>query len=77
MGKRKFSNGQEIPMGLGYALMQNPSAMEYFSSLPAEQKQIVIDKSDNIRSKEQMQAYVDNLTSAPDTDSFDGPQSFS
>lgn len=72
MDKRNFSNGLEIPHGLGAALMKNSSAMEYFSALPTEQKQIVIDKTGGINSKKEMQAYVDNLASAPGFDSFNG-----
>lgn len=73
MDKKVFSDGSEIPMGLGYALMQNPSAMEYFSALPQDLKQTVIDKTGGIHSKKEMQKYVDNLVSAPDIDSFNGP----
>ena len=35
-------NHQELPMGLGMALSQNPAAMQYFSSLSTEQQQEII-----------------------------------
>jgi len=51
----------DIPMGLGMALMQNKPAMEYFSSLSDESKQQIIEHTHTIKSKEEMQAYVDSL----------------
>lgn len=75
MDKRNFKNGQDLPLGFGMALAQNQSAMAYFSALPAEEKQIVIDKTHSINSKREMKNYVDNLVSAPSFESFNGENS--
>ncbi len=56
-----YANGPEIPMGLGMALAQNSQAMQYFSSLSPQQKRAVIDRTHQINSKEEMQAYVQDL----------------
>jgi len=53
-----------MPMGLGMALMQNKPAMEYFSSLSDEAQQQIIEHTHSIRSKEEMQSYVDSLIAA-------------
>ncbi len=58
-----YVNSEGIPIGLGMALAQNQQAMEQFARLPDTQKQAVIDGTHQIRSKEQMQAYVANLFS--------------
>ncbi|MCL2461952.1 MAG: hypothetical protein FWF44_04740 [Defluviitaleaceae bacterium] len=60
------TNGQyphygDIPMGLGMALMQNKPAMDYFAALSDEGRRMVIDHTHVIRSKEEMQDYVDAL----------------
>ena len=54
-------NGYGIPMGLGMALAQNPKAMEYFSSLSQNEQQKIIGATHNIRSKQEMQAFVSNM----------------
>lgn len=50
-------------MGLGMALMQNKAAMDYYSGLPEEAKQRIIDHTHTIQSKEEMQMFVDSLGS--------------
>ncbi len=59
--KQNFVNGEEIPLGFGMALAQNPEAMDVFSSLTQQQRRQVLDKTRNIRSKEEMRSYVDSL----------------
>ncbi|MEG0693662.1 MAG: hypothetical protein RR444_11360 [Oscillospiraceae bacterium] len=56
-----YKNSPEIPMGLGMALAQNLPAMNYFSALPQEQKQQIINHTHQIQSKQEMHAYVDSL----------------
>ena len=58
---QNLANGPEIPIGLGMALAQNVHAMEAFSALPHEAQQRVIAGVHGIRSKEEMQAYVQSL----------------
>lgn len=51
----------QIPQGLGMALTQNMEALNYFSSLNSRQKQEVINHTHSIRSKSEMQYFVDNM----------------
>lgn len=51
-------NGPHMPMGLGMALAENLEAMNYFSSLSAEQQQQIIDHTHSIQSKQEMRQYV-------------------
>ena len=57
----EYPHLSEIPMGLGMALMQNKRAMDYYSALSEEAKRLIIEHTHSIRSKEEMQAYVDML----------------
>ena len=54
-------NGEEIPLGFGMALAQNPKAMDVFAAMPQKQRKDVIRKTETIRSKEEMRSYVDSL----------------
>lgn len=51
----------ELPMGFGMALAQHPEAMERFAGLPAAEQQAIIDGTHAVRSKQEMQAYVERL----------------
>ena len=59
--EQQYPQFNEIPMGLGMALMQNKQAMDYFSSLTDAAKQQIIEHTHTIQSKEEMQSYVDSL----------------
>lgn len=67
---KNFVNGEEIPMGLGMALAQNRRAMNYFAGLSKEQQQKIINHTDKISSKEEMQSYVNALVGG--VSSFNG-----
>lgn len=56
-----YVDGDGMPLGLGMALAKNIKAMEYFSHLPKPEQQKIIDHTHVIRSKREMQEYVDNL----------------
>lgn len=56
-----YVNGDGMPLGLGMALAKNIKAMEYFSHLSKPEQQKIIDHTHVIRSKREMQEYVDNL----------------
>ena len=60
-----YVNGPEIPMGLGMALAENLNAMEYFASLSPAQQQAVIERTHQIRSKQEMRSCVQSLPSTP------------
>lgn len=54
-------NSIEMPVGLGMALAMNPEAMERFSSLSDRQKQQIISGTHSIKSRREMQQYVQNI----------------
>lgn len=51
----------ELPLAFGTALMQNPNAMKYFSALSKESQRLIIDKTAEIKSKDEMKSFVDSL----------------
>ena len=55
-------NRNELPLGFGFAPVQNPEAMEKFSSLPEERKAEILQKAHRASSKNEMQALVDSLS---------------
>ena len=61
MDNNNFANGEGVPMGFGMALAQNSKAMDCFSSLSDNERQSIINGAHNIRSKNEMQSYVQQL----------------
>ena len=51
----------EMPLGFGVALAQNPAAMENFSNLPESQRVEILQKAHNVSSKHEMQSLVNTL----------------
>ena len=51
-----------IPLGFGMALAENSEAMEVFSRLSEDQKNVIINGTQNIHSKQEMREYVSRLT---------------
>ena len=52
---------QELPMGFGMALLQNRDATRYFDSLSESERWRIIQKTQGIKSKKEMQIFVDDL----------------
>jgi hypothetical protein len=52
---------EEMNVGFDRALSVNPEAMQKFSALSEEQKQMVIDGTHSINSREEMHRYVESL----------------
>ena len=52
---------EDLPLGFGMALAQHPEAMARFSALSEEEQQAIINGTHAVRSKQEMQAYVENL----------------
>lgn len=65
--KNNYVNSDGIPMGFGMLLAQNQQAMERFAGLSRQEKQSVIDGARSIRSKAEMQDYVNKLGQFPFT----------
>ena len=57
-----FTDPPEIPLGLGIALAANPYSMNSFAAMTNEQKQAVIDRTQSIKSKAEMEAFVSTLS---------------
>lgn len=51
----------ELPLGFGIALSKNNAAMEYFSSLTPAHRREIIAHTHTIRSKEEMEKFVEKL----------------
>lgn len=51
----------ELPLGFGMALAQNETAMQKFESLTEEQKQSVIQQTQSVKSRREMQQFVSDL----------------
>lgn len=60
MSDKNLTNG-DVPLGLGMAFAQNTTAMHYFTSLSNEGQQQIISQAHNIKSKQEMTAFVDSL----------------
>ena len=53
---------QEMPLGLGFALAQDPEAMEAFTALPEADRAALLERAHTVSSREEMQALVNGLT---------------
>ena len=51
----------EIPLGFGMSLAQNAAALRSFSHLPEDQRRSVLNGARGIRTRQEMEAYVDRL----------------
>ena len=56
-------DNQDLPMGFGIALLQNQEAAQYFETLTAQERALILEKTHNIRSKQEMKQFVSNLKS--------------
>lgn len=52
----------EVPLGFGFALAQDPEAMQKFASLPEQKRQEILQKAQNVSDKNEMQTLVHDLT---------------
>ncbi len=64
---------RELPMGFGMALAKNTDAMAEFSKMSKAEQQEVINKTHSVKSKKEMQNFVNSLVSHNTTDT---PQNF-
>ena len=56
-------NQNDVPLGLGFALAQNPEAMKIFSNLSDAARAALLQKAHNVSSKAEMQSLVHTLVS--------------
>lgn len=50
-----------VPIGFGLALSANTAAMNYYSHLPEERKQEILNQAHNIHNEDDMYSLVANL----------------
>lgn len=51
----------DVPLGFGFALAQDPEAMQKFASMPEQKRQEILQKAQNVSDKNEMQTLVHNL----------------
>ncbi len=56
-----FTDPPEIPLGLGMALASNPYAMNNFVQMTSDQKRDVIERTQSIDSKLDMEIFVQSF----------------
>jgi len=55
-------NRNDVPLGFGFALVQNPEAMKYFSALSEEKQSEILQQARSVSSRAEMQSLVDSLS---------------
>lgn len=52
----------ELPIGFGFALAQNPDAMQTFARLPKAGQNEIVQRARTVSSRDEMQALVNELS---------------
>lgn len=60
-GQNENSTADDMPLGFSFSLATNQNAMEKFASMTEPEKRQVIETARTIRSKQQMERFVDNI----------------
>ena len=55
-------NRNDLPLGFGFALAQNPDAMQKFPHLPEAQQAQILQRAHSASSKAEMQSLVKELS---------------
>lgn len=53
----------KVPIGFGMALAMNPQALNAYSAMSEEEKQVILNKAHNARSEKEMHDIVNRLPS--------------
>lgn len=62
----KMSIKDELPIGFGLNLAANEEAMERFAQLSEQEKKRIVEGSRHIHSKQEMSAFIEQITSRAD-----------
>lgn len=66
---------REVPMGFGFALIKNEAAMRRYSELSESEKEEILMKCKDAKSKKEMQKIVENLVPDKNINSlYEGPR---
>ena len=52
---------EDLPMGFGMALLQNPQAVQTFQAMSPAQRRAILKRSHTVSSQAEMRALVDSL----------------
>ena len=52
---------EDLPMGFGMALLQNPQAVRAFQAMSPAQRRAILKRSHTVSSKSEMRSLVDSL----------------
>ncbi len=55
----------DMPLSFGHSLSQNPDALERFARLDDKEKRAIIANVHDIRTADEMRAFVENLAGTP------------
>ena len=55
----------KVPVGFGFALAQNETAMAVYAGMDSQAKQAVLEKARNARSEQEMAQIVSTLANSP------------
>ena len=53
---------QDLPLGFGFALAQNPQAMQYFATLSQAEQELLIAQAKTMQSRKEMHNFVAHLS---------------
>ncbi len=60
---QNLNDRPDMPLGLGYALAANSSALKAFAELSSERQRQIIENSRSVTSKTEMRKFVENIKS--------------
>ena len=60
--KWNIGQGGDLPIGFGLSLAANEKSMEAFSAMSDAEKEVTVDKSRSMRTREDMEQYVNSLS---------------
>lgn len=60
--KWNIGQGRDLPIGFGLSLAANERSMEAFAAMSDAQKEVAVEKSRSMRTREEMEQYVNSLS---------------
>lgn len=59
--KWNIGQGGDLPIGFGLSLAANEKSMEVFAAMSDAEKEVTVEKSRSMRTREDMEQYVNSL----------------
>ena len=60
--KWNIGQGSDLPIGFGLSLAANERSMEAFAAMSDAEKEVAVEKSRSMRTREEMEQYVNRLS---------------